>query len=337
MSVAPKNDDVEKGWQKSTVRSIRRVLTETPGDEWYSFFKKYDTDDNDLIPMERFKKFIHEDAVQLNLTTEEVDELLRNADTNGDNFIDFAEFAALMTQIKKMYLKRAEIFAARTVLPRRQQSVRARQLLRYNSCPPPMFLIFISLVEIGVFVYQRHECGWKMCFLDEIFVVKYDSPWEIWRYFTYMFFHASYDHLWGNVTMTLIVGSTLELAHRWRIALVYILGSASAGLFSEAVHSSNNNRMGGASGAFFAVLGAHLSNVALNWDEMEHPYKHTILVTLCVVLNPYWWLHCWRTPRHLAASQCGRGEMGGHFQEDCISTLRFDACIVHHINYNEIL
>lgn len=37
--------------------------------------------------------------------------------------------------------------------------------------------------------------------------------------------------------------------------------------------------LGGSSGGVYALIAAHISNVALNWDEMKHPYVNTIVVT----------------------------------------------------------
>lgn len=51
-----------------------------------------------------------------------------------------------MTRAKKMNLKRIIIYAARSVLPRSQQTEVIRYLLKYNCFPPPFFMVIGDIV-----------------------------------------------------------------------------------------------------------------------------------------------------------------------------------------------
>uniref|UniRef100_A0A183BF70 Rhomboid domain-containing protein n=1 Tax=Echinostoma caproni TaxID=27848 RepID=A0A183BF70_9TREM len=48
---------------------------------------------------------------------------------------------------------------------------------------------------------------------------------EAWRFLTYMFIHNGYVHLAFNCLLQLVLGTLLELVHKfWRCGLVYLLG-----------------------------------------------------------------------------------------------------------------
>ncbi|KAH7670045.1 Peptidase S54, partial [Aphelenchoides avenae] len=171
------------------------------------------------------------------------------------------------------------------MLPRRQQTVAARENLDYGFCPPPTFLIALAIVEIGLYYYQRDLCGDETCIFDRLFAVSPEHPFQIWRYLTFMLVHWNFSHLIGNVCGQFVFGLTLELAHRWRIVAVFILGSISSGLFRATVSSASATLLGGASGGVFALVAAHVANVTLNWKEMNHPYMHVIFALSYVAYN----------------------------------------------------
>ena len=48
---------------------------------------------------------------------------------------------------------------------------------------------------------------------------------QAWRFIGYMFLHQGYTHLIFNCIMQLILGTLLEVVHKfWRVGIVYILG-----------------------------------------------------------------------------------------------------------------
>lgn len=48
---------------------------------------------------------------------------------------------------------------------------------------------------------------------------------EVWRFLTYMLLHNGYLHLVFNCSMQIVLGTLLEVVHKfWRVGLVYFLG-----------------------------------------------------------------------------------------------------------------
>ncbi|KAH7706421.1 rhomboid family protein [Aphelenchoides avenae] len=256
---------------------------------WYDLFEEYDTAHDGRIPLDRFYKLAREGTDRLGLTAEEAAELLRDADANEDGFINFAEFVGMMTRLKGMYGRRLSLYTARAMLPKPQQTQPAREILEHEWWPPPVFILSFIAMEAFLFVYQQKACGpWTTgpppCFFDRAFILMFAHPFEIWRWITNIFVHHDTKHLFGNVVGQILFGATLELAHRWRIVVVFLLGALSSALFAAAVRPMTVLRsfLAGASGGVYALIGAHIANVSLNWDEMRHPYRHAILVAAFV-------------------------------------------------------
>ena len=125
------------------------------------------------------------------------------------------------------------------VLPEAQREARIEYLKQYSCKPPALFLLAISLVQIGIFVWDVVELsdnGQAVGLngppnIDNPLIFKSDKRYELWRFITYMFVHAGYLHLIGNVLGQLIIGIPLEMVHRWwRILLIYLLGGLAGSL-----------------------------------------------------------------------------------------------------------
>ncbi|KAH7706423.1 rhomboid family protein [Aphelenchoides avenae] len=292
MSVAPKPDVVEH--HSKDPDGETRVAKPVGQKFWYDLFEEYDTAHDGRIPLDRFYKLVREGADRLGLSAEEVAELLREADANNDSYIDFAEFVDMMNRLKGMYGRRLSLYTARAMLPKPQQTQPAREILEHEWWPPPVFILTFIAMEAFFFVYQQKECGpWTTgpppCAIDRAFILLFSNPFQIWRWITNIFVHHEQAvlrtrarHLFGNIVGQILFGATLELAHRWRIVVVFLLGALSSALFAAAVRPMTVLRLAGASGGVYALIGAHIANVALNWDEMRHPYRHAILVAAFV-------------------------------------------------------
>ena len=70
---------------------------------------------------------------------------------------------------------------------------------------------------------------------------------EVWRFFTYSFVHAGWEHLLGNMLMQLIIGIPLEYCHgTMRVMSLYTIGvivgsfTALIGKFQEKSPVKNN-------------------------------------------------------------------------------------------------
>ncbi|XP_026468573.1 protein rhomboid-like [Ctenocephalides felis] len=152
---------------------------------------------------------------------------------------------------------------------------------RYTCCPPPLFLILITLVELGFFTYYTITTGEAQATgpvpIDSIFIYRPDKRHELWRFLLYMVLHAGWLHLCFNLAVQLAVGLPLEMVHgSSRVAAVYLAGvlagSAGSSVFDPEVC------LVGASGGVYALLAAHLANVMLNYASMQHGIARVLLI-----------------------------------------------------------
>ncbi|XP_065170646.1 protein rhomboid-like isoform X2 [Atheta coriaria] len=142
----------------------------------------------------------------------------------------------------------------------------------YTCRPPPIFIIIVTLVELGFFVYYSISMGELNPSgpvpKDSVLIYRPDKRLEIWRFFLYMLLHAGWVHLGFNLFVQLMVGLPLEMVHgSARVALIYMAGVA-AGSLGTSVFDPDVFLVG-ASGGVYALLAAHLANVLLNYNNMQ--------------------------------------------------------------------
>jgi len=108
-----------------------------------------------------------------------------------------------------------------------------------------------------------------------------DQRLEIWRYWTYQFFHVGWQHCIFNSIVILLVGIPLERSHGHQCLFhVFQIGVIYGGL---AIAVGNPNAIVvGASGGAYALLGVHVANVALNWNTMMSRWCR--LLSLCSII-----------------------------------------------------
>ncbi|XP_023794527.1 rhomboid-related protein 3 [Cyanistes caeruleus] len=148
----------------------------------------------------------------------------------------------------------------------------------YTCCPPPWFMITITIVEVAFFLYNG-------VVLDR-FVLQVSHPLylknallyhpqlraQAWRYLTYIFMHAGIEHLGLNVVLQLLVGVPLEMVHgAARISFVYVAGVV-AGSLAVSV-ADMRAPVVGSSGGVYALVSAHLANIVMNWSGMKCQFK----------------------------------------------------------------
>jgi hypothetical protein len=61
-----------------------------------------------------------------------------------------------MARAKRMRLRSVMVYAARSVLPRNQQTEKIRYLLEYNCFPPPFFMVCICNYAFFDFLQVRN-------------------------------------------------------------------------------------------------------------------------------------------------------------------------------------
>lgn len=142
----------------------------------------------------------------------------------------------------------------------------------YTCCPPPLFILFVTVVELGFFTYYTITNGEinpsGPVPIDSIFIYRPDKRLEVWRFFFYMVLHAGWLHLMFNLLVQVLVGLPLEMVHgSLRIGAVYMAGVL-AGSLGTSVFDTDVYLVG-ASGGVYALLAAHLANVLLNYSNME--------------------------------------------------------------------
>lgn len=259
--------------------------------QWRAIFNKYDSDGDGLIPLAKFKTILHEGrSPELNtdLPKEVIEEILQRADWDNDENLSYEEFLrmvhAMELGVARPMFQRLVRFAAFTVVPQKQRAMTVRYYMEeYKCCPPPLFMIIASLVEIGIFIYYCVE----MNQVGADVPVPIHSPLiynpyrrkEAWRYFTYMFIHAGLIHLIFNVLIQLVLGIPLEMVHKWwRIGLVYIAGVIGGSLGSTL--SDPGTYLAGASGGVYALIAAHLANLIINYKEMEFAWARLVALIM---------------------------------------------------------
>lgn len=150
---------------------------------------------------------------------------------------------------------------------------RSTYLERANCCPPPIFIILISIGELAVFIYYavwKPQKQWVT--LDEgiwksPLTYKPERREEAWRFVSYMFVHAGVEHILGNLVMQLLLGIPLELVHKgFEVGMVYLAGVLAGSLASSIFDA--NSALVGASGGVYALIGGYFMNAVVNFREM---------------------------------------------------------------------
>lgn len=216
---------------------------------------------------------------------------LQKADMDRNKVLDYKEFVELMESQEMQDLDHSQLtgfrqmlrIAVSSVVPARKNSMGEdyveQYVDHYNCCPPPFFMILISLVELAMFIYYVQDMKHKGC--DTTF--KSGAPlyspltynprrrYEAWRFLSYMFIHDGIWHILSNLIFQLIIGLPLELIHKfWRVGIVYLLGVIAGSLGSSIVDSYTF--LVGASGGCYALIGAHFATIIMNWKNMTHDW-----------------------------------------------------------------
>lgn len=99
-----------------------------------------------------------------------------------------------MARAKSMHTRRLMIYAARSVLPRSQQTEPVRYLSLYNCFPPPVFMLTISIVEVALYLYYALDSDVGLSAVGPSpvrspLIFDPHKKAQVWRFFTYMFIH----------------------------------------------------------------------------------------------------------------------------------------------------
>ncbi|KAL1259725.1 hypothetical protein QQF64_010302 [Cirrhinus molitorella] len=153
------------------------------------------------------------------------------------------------------------------------EELRETYMERANCCPPPIFIILVSLAELGVFIYyavwkpQKQWVTLGTGIWESPLTYKPEQREEAWRFVSYMFVHAGVEHIAGNLLMQLFLGIPLELVHKgFEVGMVYMAGVIAGSLASSIFDPYS--ALVGASGGVYALIGGYFMNAVVNFREM---------------------------------------------------------------------
>lgn len=159
---------------------------------------------------------------------------------------------------------------SRWMLPEKSRNT---YLERANCCPPPIFIILVSIGELAVFIYyavwkpQKQWVTLDKGIWNSPLTYKPERREEAWRFVSYMFVHAGVEHIVSNLLMQLLLGIPLELVHKgFEVGMVYLAGVVAGSLASsifDPLHA-----LVGASGGVYALIGGYFMNAVVNFREM---------------------------------------------------------------------
>ncbi|XP_076454648.1 rhomboid-related protein 2-like [Babylonia areolata] len=230
------------------------------------------------IEVGELRRELEDEGLLEHISRDRMDQLLAKADEDANQLITYREFVRMMTRdltaSERTRFQKVIRAAILDIVPLRY---RDDFLANYNCCPPPIFILFISIAEIAVFVVYALELEEKGTPVTATSGVALYSPlvytpsrrYEAWRFLTYMLMHQGYMHILFNMIFQLVFGLPLEIVHKaWRVALVYLLGVIAGSL----AHSICDHYVAlvGASGGVYALLGAHVAAIITNWREMNY-------------------------------------------------------------------
>ncbi|KAM9209420.1 rhomboid-related protein 3 isoform 1-T1 [Dugong dugon] len=274
-------------------------LPAAPEDHWKVLFDQFDPGNTGFISTGKFRSLLESHSSKLDPHKKEV--LLALADSHTDGQICYQDFVNLMSNKRSNSFRQAILQGNRRLCSKAlleekglnlsQRLIRhvayetlPREIDRkwyydsYTCCPPPWFMITVTLLEVAFFLYNGVSLNQFVLqvthphYLKNSLVYHPQLRAQAWRYLTYIFMHAGIEHLGLNVVLQLLVGVPLEMVHgATRIGLVYVAGVV-AGSLAVSV-ADMTAPVVGSSGGVYALVSAHLANIVMNWSGMKCQFK----------------------------------------------------------------
>nr|XP_036874557.1 rhomboid-related protein 3 isoform X2 [Manis javanica] len=212
----------------------------------------FDPGNTGYISTGKFRSLLESHSSKLDPHKREV--LLALADSHADGQICYQDFVNLMSNKRSNSFRQAILqgnrrLSSKALLEEKGLNL-SQRLIRhvayetlpreidrkwyydsYTCCPPPWFMITVTLLEIAFFLYNGVSLDQFVLqvthprYLKNSLVYHPQLRAQAWRYLTYIFMHAGIEHLGLNVVLQLLVGVPLEMVHgATRIGLVYVAG-----------------------------------------------------------------------------------------------------------------
>jgi len=250
--------------------------------EWKSVFENLDKKDG------RKDGKLHKKSLQEILSTLETNSTLSleyksgqlgdkirrqisHADQDKDGFLNKDEFAELIAGCEGHQTPEEDNLSI--IIKGHMKTAAYADELRL--CPPPLFIIITSILQLGFFVFHVHHLAeehsehvsWDgPAPLCSILIFNPEKRYQIWRFLSYCLVHSGISHVVLNLSMQLFVGLPLEMSHgSVRVSSVYLFGAIAGSLATSCLDP--HVYLAGASGGVYSLIAAHLSNLILNWKE----------------------------------------------------------------------
>ena len=199
---------------------------------------------------------------------------ISQADHNKDGYIDKEEFARWVSDME--LASEAGDPDTRSLHDTTMKHMEtAAYAMECRTCPPPLFLVLVSLLQVGMFAYHvthlSNNHNMRIFWtgpapLCSQWILNPEKRFQAWRFLSYAIVHSGIGHIVLNVIIQLVVGIPLEMSHGpVRVAAVYIIGVVSGSLATSCLNPVVY--LAGASSGVYALIAAHLSNLILNWHE----------------------------------------------------------------------
>ncbi|XP_078478981.1 rhomboid-related protein 1-like [Lampetra fluviatilis] len=210
-----------------------------------------------------------------------------------DGTISYREFVHLLhTRRSSSFMRAVTVGRRRRRVPRAQRAARrlllplvaaatlvaparrARFVASYSCRPPALAMLAVSLAQVCVYAYcamRLHAWLLQTANPDYLLLPLVYSPQhrqQIWRLITYALVHSGLAHVAFNVSLQLLLGVPLEMAHGTvPVLALYLAGVLAGSLVSSVIDMSAP--LVGASGGVYALLSAHLTHVVLHWSDVS--------------------------------------------------------------------
>lgn len=248
-------------------------------------FNSVDHDGNGYISKTELAQMLN--AINFRMTgnrERDVEIMMFQVDKNMDERISKQEFFAALTdpaaKTKWGTQNYSFNFAMQLIAKSHENNpVILEKIDQQNCWPPPVFMVIISVIELGIFLhYTEQECDGKASRAEcpqsfsSVMAYRMCCRDEAWRFLSYALVHAGWGHLAYNLVIQLLFGVYLEVVNGpFRVLMVYFMGTL-AGSMTSSIFDPTANVVG-ASGAVYTLVGAWCAFVIINWDTMPSPRK----------------------------------------------------------------
>ncbi|KAI6206399.1 hypothetical protein M3Y94_00906200 [Aphelenchoides besseyi] len=270
-------------------KGIKKSAARHGEEEWLRMFQMMDHEEDGYIALREFQSAIRNSAEAWGVQAEVAEKLLQDVDKNNDQRVDFNEFCLMMAKANNMKMRRYVLYAAEWFTLKGKENKQTRYLLQYSCLPPPLFMLIITLMQIGAYfcyAYGEPLSPVGPIPFKSLFILNPERRTEqFWRYFTYMFIHIGFIHISLAIVSCKCFldyhskwytnSGALELSTFAVSSVVHFLMSA----------ADSNTYLGGASGGVYTLISAHISNVVINWSEIEFNWAHALVIGAFVTFD----------------------------------------------------